>query len=121
MIHTNNGREFWLQVVPDGPKIVGIISTRNRNILRCHFAPTSPNWEKGIDDYLPLGTYRIHSDSATITEEQAAELVEVVDVYGQSAYKDYQHLCPYRTAVGSFESLLRSLKINNRVIILEKL
>lgn len=110
MTHTNNGREFWLQVVPDNV-------TNVKEIL--HYVAEHAEI---------VGKYRIHSDSATITEAQAAELVEVKEieehgvVYIEYAPEDeYDYWCGCATGIKSFQSLLRSLNINQRVIILEKL
>jgi hypothetical protein len=119
MTHKNNNREYWLQVVPEGiTDAIEII----------HYVAE----HAGI-----VGNYRIHSDSATITEAQATELVEEVyrsdldphetDLMNGDWVEGYRNYCNedytnhYLLAVQSFESLLRSLNINNRVIILEKL
>ena len=119
MTHTNNNREFWLQVVPDSV-------TNVKEVL--HYVAEHAEI---------VGKYRIHSDSSTITEQQAAELVEVVyrsdldphetDLMNGDWVNGYRNYCNedytnhYLLAVQSFHSLLRSLNINNRVIILEKL
>jgi hypothetical protein len=122
MTHTNNNREFWLQVVPDDASDFMIRMGYLDHITQ------------GGSDYisLPSGTWAIHSDSATITESQAAELVEKVHIrtHEEWAYRNYTEgfklneigvTIGYSFAIDSFESLLRSLNINNRVIILEKL
>lgn len=122
MTHTNNSREYWLQVVPDEASEIKVFNptTELMFILKTDwFEP-----KKSID--LPIGTYRIHSDSATITEAQAAELVEVLrtgdDITGYAEYDPEEDMyCGCDTAIESFQSLLRSLNINQRVIILEKL
>ena len=118
MTHTNNGREFWLQVVPE--------DASDFSVRMGYLDYTT----QGGCDYssLPSGTWAIHSDSSSITEEQAAELVEVKEieehgvVYIEYAPDDeYDYWCGCATAIKSFESLLRFLNINQRVIILEKL
>ncbi len=58
-------------------------------------------------------TYAYHSDSLTITEEQAGEIVRQVG----DMYEDYEYPEDlYVRAVRSYRSLLRSLNINSRVI-----
>jgi hypothetical protein len=114
MRHTNNNREFWLQVVPDDV-------TDDIEII--HYVAE----HAGI-----VGNYRIHSDSSTITEQQAAELVEKVHIRTPEewAYRNYTEgfklneigvTIGYSFAIDSFESLLCSLNINQRVIILERI
>jgi hypothetical protein len=66
----------------------------------------------------PSGTWRIHSDSLTINEEQAGEIVEVDEADWYKCYEgsgSYQVLS-FTSAVRSYRSLLRSLQINSRVI-----
>ena len=126
MTHKNNNREFWLQVVPEDASEMKVFNPTTELMFILKTDWVEP--KKSID--LPSGTYRIHSDSATITEAQAAELVEVVYIRTPEewAYRNYTEgfklneigvTIGYSFAIDSFESLLRSLKIKQRVIILE--
>jgi hypothetical protein len=64
-------------------------------------------------DTMPNGRWSYHSDSLTITEEQAGEIVRQVG----DMYEDYEYPEDlYVRAVRSYLSLLRSLQINSRVI-----
>jgi hypothetical protein len=141
MTHTNNGREFWLQVVPDDAS-ADLMTIKDGNIFiaeTCSLVwcgnppePSHEEWGTICEAILPSGTWAIHSDSSTITEEHATQLVEKVHIRTPEewAYRNYTEgfklneigvTIGYSFAIGSFESLLRSLNINQRVIILEKL
>jgi hypothetical protein len=86
--HNSNGRE-WLMVEVQGDTIT-------------------------VDmDTMPNGRWSYHSDSLTITEEQAGEIVNPIGVM----YEDYEYPEDlFMTATLSYRSLLRSLQINSRVI-----
>jgi hypothetical protein len=68
-----------------------------------------------VDNVIPYksDTWRIHSDSLTITEEQAGEIVDRVAGF---YWMDYDGFSRYDLATLSYRSLLRSLQINSRVI-----
>jgi hypothetical protein len=64
----------------------------------------------------PDGTWRIHSDSLTITEEQAGEIVEK-SPNSNFFYNNYEFTPLHELhATDSYRSLLRSKQINSRVI-----
>lgn len=89
--HTSNGRE-WLMVEVQGDTIT-------------------------VDmDTMPNGRWSYHSDSLTITEEQAGEIVEMYEGLMCAWYIDYCYIGIYGYALGSYLSLLRSKQINSRVI-----
>lgn len=76
----------------------------------------------GTPDYidLPEGEWQIHSDTSTITEQQAAEIV-TNEGKTVASYVDYSD--PFKgheTALQSLQSLLTSLGITGRAVILKK-
>ena len=127
MIHTNNGQQYWLQEVDNNEN--GMILDLERNIYQ-----ENVNGVWGKEILFPFGTWQIHSDSLTITEDQASELVEGINIAtGGDDYQDY-----YRNYEGSqlpedwpwfsgdtiksFGSLLRSLGLQDkRIIVLKKI
>jgi hypothetical protein len=146
MTHTNNGREFWLQVVPEDAstefmymKEGNIFIAETCTLVWCGNPPepSHEKWDTVCEAILPLGSWVLHSDSRYLTEEEAAELVGVVyrsdldpqetDLMNGDWVNGYRNYCNedytnhYLLAVQSFESLLCTLKINQRVIILERL
>lgn len=89
--HNSNGREWLLVEVQDDTITVDM-------------------------DTMPNGRWTYHSDSLTITEEQAGEIVEKCP-YFDSFYKNYEFDRIHEfNAISSYRSLLRSLNINSRVI-----
>ena len=91
MTHNNNGQEWWLQEDSD---MLAIES--------------------------PEGMWQYHSDSQTITEEQAAEIVEKIGASegGYNLYRDYEYPeDQFMTAKYSYHSLLRSLGLDGKRII----
>lgn len=122
MKHTNNGQQYWLQEVPmDTYTLIGKVFNGELK-----YKNEDCRW---TDNYLtapiPDGTWQIHSDSLTMTEEQAGEIVEKSDVDGW--YKGYDTKGDYKvlsctSAVKSFHSLLRSLGLQDkRIIVLKQL
>jgi hypothetical protein len=64
-------------------------------------------------DTMPNGRWSYHSDSLTITEEQAGEIVDKK----AALWVDYENAADSMlTAISSYRSLLRSKQINSRVI-----
>lgn len=112
--HNSNGREWlmvevpseaWEVVIRDQFGLVYVIDNPDMCNSTYSFV------EKTVA--LPSGTWRIHSDSFTITEEQAGEIVNPIGVM----YEDYEYPEDlFMTATLSYRSLLRSLNINSRVI-----
>ena len=89
MIHNNNGQEWWLQ--EDSDMLV-------------------------IES--PEGMWQYHSDSLTITEEQAGEIVELCKGIMCARYEDYSNTVGfYGSAKSSYASLLRSLGLEGKRII----
>lgn len=69
-------------------------------------------------DTMPNGRWSYHSDSLTITEEQAGEIVDKDEAGWYKGYEqsgDYQVISS-TSALNSYHSLLRSKQINSRVI-----
>jgi hypothetical protein len=90
----------------------------------------APDELTGQGIQLPSGTWHIHSDSLTITEEQAGEIVGRVQGIKKDRYVHYVESYTdhngeesniygggyFITATDSYRSLLRSKQINSRVI-----
>lgn len=101
--HTSNGKEWLMVEVPSDATDVA---------LRMSHLDYSTQGGCTYES-LPDGTWQIHSDSFTITEEQAGEIVNPIGVM----YEDYEHPEDlFMTATLSYLSLLRSKQINSRVI-----
>jgi hypothetical protein len=117
--HNSNGREWLMVKVPsEATRISGPIMSEPR--IQLFITCQTPSGNKTI--YLPeecaFNRYSIHSDSLTITEEQAAEIVDKDEAGWYKGYEqsgDYQVISS-TSAVKSYRSLLRSLNINSRVI-----
>ncbi len=106
--HNSNGREWLMVEVPSEATDVMLIRATGELRYNEPLPAVIP------DRYvmLPDG-YSIHSDSLTITEEQAGEIVRQVG----DMYEDYEYPEDlYVRAVRSYRSLLRSKQINSRVI-----
>jgi len=120
--HNSNGRE-WLMV--EVPSDVGVEINEYYKRLTYRMPPlTEPHHPFDQID-LPDGTWRIHSDSLTITEEQAGEIAQHIGkgLNGTIRYAHYEMISDvhgYWLAISSYRSLLRSLNINSRVINLVK-
>lgn len=112
--HTSNGREWLMVEVPSEAYNFEGCRDGCSSILEYQLAPDELTGQ-GIQ--LPSGTWRIHSDSQTITEEQAGEIVEKGHKDNHSMWIDYQcadWAC--MTPTESYHSILRSLNINSQVI-----
>jgi hypothetical protein len=118
--HTSNGREWLMVEVPSE-------ATALQTIVGNLTIQTAIQ----VGNVVPykLDTWQIHSDSLTITEEQAGEIVE--RGHEGIGYMDYDPTqtdivewmpvtyfdgAPFVEATDSYRSLLRSLQINSRVI-----
>jgi hypothetical protein len=108
--HNSNGREWLMVEVPEDARDIQYYPNSNTIDYWKHDHTTSSG-----EVQLPSGTWRIHSDSLTITEEQAGEIVDKSH-YNRSLYKDYQFGGIQVEAITSYRSLLRSKQINSRVI-----
>ena len=114
--HTSNGREWLMVEVPSDA--VGIEINEYYKRLTYRMPPINEPHHPFAQIDPPSGTWRIHSDSLTITEEQAGEIVDKDEAGGYKGYEqsgDYQVISS-TSAVKSYRSLLRSLNINSRVI-----
>jgi len=125
--HNSNGREWLMVEVPSDATVELSVDT---SVLCYQIPPNTafndPMWPIN----LPSGTWHIHSDSLTITEEQAGEIVERVQGIKKDRYVHYVESYTdhnlkesniygggyFITAIDSYRSLLRSLNINSRVI-----
>ena len=113
MIHTNNGQQYWLQEVPMEAEVKLFMT----NLIWKTF--DTPH--DGHNIILPDGTWTIHSDSLTITEEQAGDIVER-NVCGFEDYVlsnlsvEMGCISGVSNSISSYHSLLRSKQINSRVI-----
>jgi hypothetical protein len=125
--HNSNGREWLMVEVPS--EAVGIEINEYYKRLTYRMPPITEPHHPFAQIDLPSGTWRIHSDSLTITEEQAGEIVE--KGHNGEGYKCYDPIVthivegypltyfdgsPYIYATDSYRSLLRSKNINSRVI-----
>jgi hypothetical protein len=102
--HTSNGKEWLMVEVPSEATDIA---------LRMSYLDYSTQGGNTYES-LPSGAWHIHSDSLTITEEQAGEIVETE--HGFYVCYDNRDLAPFIYATLSYRSLLRSLNINSRVI-----
>jgi hypothetical protein len=113
--HNSNGREWLMVEVPSEAYNFEGCKDGCSGILEYQLAPDELTGQ-GIQ--LPSGIWHIHSDSLTITEEQAGEIVDKDEA---GWYKGYEQSGDYQVisstlAVKSYRSLLRSLQISSRVI-----
>lgn len=122
----DNIKDGWLMVeVPENAMVEFSID----RFRLCYQIPPNtsfndPMWS--ID--LPSGTWQIHSDSTTITEEQAAEIVDKVHIKNPEewAYKNYVDgfkldkigvTVGYSRAIDSYESLLQSMGLEGKRVV----
>ena len=109
--HNSNGREWLMVEVPS--EAVGIEINEYYKRLTYRMPPITEPHHPFAQIDLPSGTWRIHSDSLTINEEQAGEIAQHTGVM----YEDYEYPEDlFMTAFLSYQSLLRSKQINSRVI-----
>jgi hypothetical protein len=111
--HKSNGREWLMVEVPEDATDIA---------LRMSYLDYSTQGGNTYES-LPSGKWHIHSDSLTITEEQAGEIVDKVNlervyykIYDPVPDKDWDIATATTDVLSSYRSLLRSLNINSRVI-----
>jgi hypothetical protein len=117
--HTSNGREWLTVEVPS--EAIGIEINEYYKRLTYRMPPITEPHHPFAQIDLPSGTWHIHSDSLTITEEQAGEIAQHIGkgLNGTIRYAHYEMISDvqgYWLAISSYRSLLRSLNINSRVI-----
>lgn len=116
--HNSNGREWLMVEVPEDATDIA---------LRMSYLDYSTQGGNTYES-LPDGTWQIHSDSQTITEEQAGEIVEKVHIRvpEEWAYKNYTEgfkidkigvTIGYSFAIDSYKSLLENLGISDKRVI----
>jgi len=114
---TSNGQDWLFVEVPEG---AGTLTTER------YFADTGVDTLQYFKDgkvkhkQIPHGNYTIHAISDTITEEQAAEVVEMYNAdYFKYYGDDFFVKCPFATE--SFSSLLYSHNLTARYAVLKRI
>jgi len=119
--HNSNGREWLMVEVPSEATDIKIESIEGMSML---------TYVNGHTRHVTLinAVASIHSDSQTITEEQAAEIVDKVHIKNPEewAYKNYVDgfkldkigvTVGYSRAIDSYESLLQSMGLEGKRVV----
>jgi hypothetical protein len=116
MIYTNNAHDWVLQEVPINSTDISVEVLVEMCVLRYNSEGT---WFHTMQKYnLFNRMYVIHSDSLTITEEQAREIVDGVLLNKWKNYEAPQYDEFLKdSALDSYRSLLRSLELDGKRII----